>query len=159
MEQVARIKRLKHFSVAHSRTTAAGIKFFEGHPNLESFSVGEMANGHVTETAIASIAKMPKLTRVGFHEAVVSYDNGFKHLAPMKGRLKELDLSMSLVSTADLEKVKTDHPGLKVTTLPVAEIVKRHRGVAQNLARTAPPELAKELKAALDASPVPVPKK
>jgi len=152
MEQVAKIKGLRYFSVAHSRTTAEGIKFFEKHPNLESLSVGEMANGRVAEAALASIAKLPKLTRIGFHEAVVSYDNGLKFLAPLKGKLKELDLSMSLVSEADLEKVKGDHLDVKVTTLPAPEIVKRHRFIAQNLAKSAPLELASELKAALAAN-------
>jgi len=75
-----------------------------------NFSVGEMVNGRVTEAALASIAKLPKLTRIGFHEAVVSYGDGLKFLAPMKGKLKELDLSMSLVSEADLEKLKGDQP-------------------------------------------------
>jgi len=70
----------------------------------------------------------------------------------MKGKLKELDLSMSLVSASDLKKLKGDHPDLKVTTLPAAEIVKRHRYIAQNLAKSAPPELAIELKAALAAT-------
>lgn len=160
MEQVAKIKGLKHFTVFHSRASEAGIRFFEKHPNLESFSVGEMATGRVTEAALSSIAQMPKVTRVGFWEAVVSYDNGLKHLKGMKGRLKELDLSMSLVSSADLERLKADHPDLKITTIPAAEIVKRHRWVAQNLARTAPAELAAELKASLEATPPPAtPKK
>jgi len=147
MEQVARIKGLKQFSVAHSRTTAAGIKFFEGHPNLESFSVGEM--GTLNEAALASVAKMPKVTQVGFHEAFITYDGGFKHLLAMKDRLKELNLSMSVVNDADLKRVQADHPGAKITTIPPAEIVKRHSGVANRLAGIATGEAAEALKKAI----------
>ncbi|HEX8912227.1 MAG TPA: hypothetical protein VF796_07695 [Humisphaera sp.] len=159
MEQAAKVKSLRSFAVAHSRVTDAGVRFFEGHPALESFSVGEMASGRVTPKALASIAKMPKVTQVGFREAVVAYADGLAHLAPMKGRLRELDLSMCLVAEPDLAKLRADHPDVKVTVLPAAEIVKRHRGVAQSLARTAPPELAADLKAALAAAPAGSPKK
>jgi len=147
MEQVAKIKGLKHFSVAHSRTTAAGIKFFEAHQNLESFSVGEM--GTLDEAALASIAKMPKVTHVGFHEAFITYDGGFKHLLAMKDRLKTLDLSMSVVNDADLKRVQADHPDAKIITIPPAEIVKRHIGVANRLALIASGEAAEKLKKAI----------
>lgn len=147
MEQVAKIKGLKQFSVAHSRTTAAGIKFFEGHQKLESFSVGEMVN--LKEAALASIAKMPKVTHVGFHEAFITYDGGFKHLLAMKGRLKTMDLSMSVVNDADLKRVQADHPDIKIKIIPQSEIVKRHSFVASRLARIATGEAAEELKKAI----------
>jgi len=149
MEQVARIKGLRHFSVAHSRTTAAGIKFFEGHLNLESVSVAEMGSGRVTETALASIARMPKVTNVGFHEAFITYEGGFKHLLAMKDRLKELDLSMSMVNDADLKRVQANHPSVRIITIPPAEIVKRHSGVANGLAGIATGEAAEDLKKAI----------
>jgi len=152
MEQAARIKGLRSFTVGHSRVTDVGVAFFEGHPGLESFSIGEMASGRVTEKSLRSIAKMPKVRNVGFLEAFVTYDNGLSLLAPMKGRLTELDLTMSVVADADLAKLKGDHPAVKVTTIPATEIVKRHRYIAQNLARAAPPELAAPLKAALAAT-------
>lgn len=147
MEQCAKIKSLKSFSVGHSQAREAGIKFFEGHPTLESFTVSEM--GNVSEAALASIAKMPKVEHVGFHEAFVTYEGGFKHLRAMRGRLKTLDLSMSLVNAADLELLRVDHPGAKITTIPPAEIVKRHSFVAGRIARIATGEAAEELKKAI----------
>ena len=108
MEQAAKIKGLKSFTVVHSQVTEAGVKFFEGHSTLESFSVAEM--GNVSQAALASVAKMPKVEHVGLHEAFVTYEGGFKHLLPMKGRLKTLDLSMSLINAGDLELVRADHP-------------------------------------------------
>ena len=147
MEQAAKIKGLKSFTVVHSQVSEAGVKFFEGHPTLESFAVAEM--GNVSQASLASIAKMPKVEHVGFHEAFVTYESGFKHLLPMKGRLKTLDLSMSLINAADLELVKADHPGAKVTTISPAEIVKRHSYVAARIAGVATGEAAEELKKAI----------
>lgn len=147
MEQAARIKGLKSVSALHSQVSEAGVKFFEGHPTLESFSVAEM--GNVSQAALASIARMPKVEHVGFHEAFVTYDGGFKHLLPMKGRLKTLDLSMSLVNAADLELVRADHSDAKITTITPAEIVKRHSFVAARIARIATGPAADELKKAI----------
>ncbi len=147
MEQAAKIKGLKSVSALHSQVSEAGVKFFEGHPSLESFSVAEM--GNVSQAALASIAKMPKVEHVGFHEAFVTYEGGFRHLLPMKGRLKTLDLSMSLVNAIDLERVRADHPDTKITTIAPAEIVKRHSYVAARIARIATGEAAEQLKKAL----------
>ena len=147
MEQAAKIKGLKSFTVVHSQVSEAAVKFFEGHPNLESFSVAEM--GNVSQAAMASIAKMPKVEHVGFHEAFITYESGFKHLLPMKGRLKSLDLSMSLINAADLERVRADHPDAKITTITPTEIVKRHSYVAARIASTATGPAADELKKAI----------
>lgn len=147
MEQAAKIKGLKSFGALHSQVRDTGVKFFEGHPALESFTVSEM--GNVSQTALASIAKMPKVEHIGFHEAFVTYDGGFKHLLPLKGRLKTLDLSMSLINAADLELVKADHPDAKIITISPAEIVKRHSYVASRIARIATGEAAEQLKKAI----------
>jgi hypothetical protein len=150
MEQAAKIKGLKSFTVVHSQVSEAAVKLFEGHPNLESFTVAEF--GNVSQAALASIAKMPKVTHVGFQEAFITYEGGFQHLLPMKGRLKTLDLSMSVVNADDLKRVQSDHPDAKIITIPPAEIVKRHSGVANRLARIATGEAAEELKKAIEAS-------
>lgn len=151
MAEAAKIKGLRTMMAFHARTTDAGVRSFEGHPSLTSFSVGEMGVG-VTEKALASIARMPHLTHVGFHEVVVGYDTGFSLLAPLKGQLKEIDLSMSVTNAADLAKLKADHPQAKVTILSAPEIVKRHIYVAQRLAEKATGEAAVELKAAIAAA-------
>ena len=149
MEQCAKIKSLQSFSVGHSQATEAGIAFFAGHPNLTEFSIAEMASNRVTSKALGEIAKIPHLTRVGFKECYVTYDGGFVLLAPLKGQLVQINLSMSLASQADLDKLQADHPQARIITIPPAEIVKRHKFIAANLARQAPPELAAPLKEAL----------
>ena len=143
LKALANLHGLKTLKVVHSQVTDEGLKFLEGHPGLESFTVAEM--GKVTQAALGSIAKMPNVTRVGFQEAFITYDDGFALLAPMQGRLQELDLSMSIVNDEDLHRVQADHPDAKITILPPAEIVKRHSGVAKSLARIATGDAAKKL--------------
>lgn len=150
MEQCAKIQSLRSFSVAHSQATEAGIAYFAGHPHLTEFSIGEMASNRVTPKALGAIAKIPHLTRVGFKECYVTYEGGFELLAPLKGQLVEIDLTMSVASQADLDKLRADHPQAKILTIPPAEIVKRHKFIAANLAKQAPAELAAPLKEALE---------
>jgi hypothetical protein len=150
MEQCAKIKSLRSFGVGHSQATEAGIAFFARHPGLTRFSVAEMASKRVTEKALGAIAKIPNLTHVGFGECYVTYAGGFALLAPLKGKLASIDLSMSLASESDLAKLQADHPQAKITTIPPAEIVKRHSFIAANLAKQAPLELAAPLQAALE---------
>lgn len=152
MEQCARIKSLRSFGVAHSQATEAGIAFFAGHPGLTSFSIGEMASQRVTERALGAIAKIPNLTQVGFKECYLTYAGGLVLLVPLKGKLTEIDLSMSLASADALEKLQADHPQAKIISLPPAEIVRRHKFIAANLAKQAPPELAAHLRAALEST-------
>ena len=109
-----------------------------------------MASNRVTEKALAAIAKIPNLTHIGFKECYVTYPGGFTHLAPFKGKLTEIDLTMRVASEADLAELQADHPGAKILTIPPAEIVKRHKFIAANLAKQVPPELAAPLKAALE---------
>jgi hypothetical protein len=150
MEACARIRSLRRFSVGHSQATEAGIAFFAGHPGLTSFSIGEMASPRVTETALGTIARIPNLTKVGFKECYVTYAGGFARLAPLQGRLTEIDLGMCLASQPDLDKLQADHPQAKILTTPLDEIPKRHIFVARNLAQQAPPELAAPLQAAIE---------
>lgn len=150
MEQCAKIKSLRSFGVAHSQATEAGIAFFAGHPGLTSFSIGEMASKRVTERALGAIAKIPNLTRVGLGECYVTYAGGFALLAPFKGKLTEINLSMCVAAQADLDKLKADHPEAKIITTPVAEIPKRHIFVAMSLAKQVPPELAAPLNVAIE---------
>ena len=149
MEQCAKIKALRSFSVVHSQATEAGIAFFAGHPGLTSFSIGEAASKRVSEKALGAIAKIPNLTRVGFMECYVTYVGGFALLAPFKGKLTEINLSMCVAAQADLDKLKADHPQANIITTPVAEIPKRHIGIAMSLAKHVPPELAAPLNAAI----------
>ena len=150
MEQCAKIKSLRSFSTVHSRATEAGIAFFAGHAGLTHFTIGQAANDKVTERTLGAITKIPNLTRIGFYECYVTYAGGFALLAPFKGKLTEINLSMCMMAQEDLDKLKADHPQANIITTPVAEIPKRHIGIAMSLAKQVPPELAAPLNAAIE---------
>jgi len=150
MEQCAKIKGLRSMTVAHSQASQAGIDHFAGHPNLTEFSIAEMGSARVTGKALGAIAKIPRLTHVGCKECYLRYKDGFELLAPLRGQLVEIDLTMSIAAQQDLDKMQADHPQAKILTISPAEIVKRHKFIAANLAKQAPPELAAPLKQALE---------
>ena len=149
MRECAKIQGLTRFACGHARITNEGIAAFAGHPNLVAFSVSEMARPEVDDDALATFATLPKLREAGLKECIVAYQGGLDHLAPLAGRLEVIDLTMSLVTPADMAKLKADHPDAEIVTLPISEIPKRHIHVARRLAQQAPPELAKELQAAI----------
>lgn len=124
MEQAAKIKSLRSFITFHGRATEAGVKYFERHPNLEVFSIGNMGSDKVTQRVFATLATLPKLTHVGYKEGFASYVGGFEHLAPLKGRLKEIDLTNSLVLPADREKLQADHPQATIKTTAAPDLAK-----------------------------------
>jgi len=146
MEQVAKIASLREFHVGHSKVSEAGVRFFEGHPNLESFSVSEL---RVTENALANIGRIPNLKEVGFNESYITYDNGFIHLKPLAGQLEKINLRMSLFRDEDLQRLRADHPEAEIVTQTPQEIVQTHPWIANQLTRLAPPEVAAPLEAAL----------
>jgi hypothetical protein len=80
----------------------------------------------------------------------VTYAGGFALLAPFKGKLVEINLSMCVAAQADLDKLKADHPQANIITTPLAEIPKRHIFVAMSLAKQVPPDLAAPLNAAIE---------
>ena len=103
--------------------------------------------------AAAEPVYVPKSSRgpVTIHRVGLSLPwQKLAYLAPFKGNVSEIDLSMSVASRADLEKLRSDHPGPKILTITPEEIVKRHKLFAANLAKQAPAELAAPLKAALE---------
>lgn len=149
MEQVAKIQSLRNFHAFHSRVTQAGVAFFENHPNIESFSIGEMAIPAVTGKVFASMATMPKITTVGLLESYADYETGFVHLAPLKGKLKTILLSGTVVLEADLERLRADHPDAEIKTTPLAEIAK-NAFVRSRLMSWMPEEAKKQLADAVE---------
>jgi hypothetical protein len=86
---------------------------------------------------------------LGFKECYVTYADGFALLKPLQGQLVELDLTMGIASKPDLDRLQSDHPPAKILTTPLAEIVKRHKFIAANLAKQVPQELAVALRESL----------
>lgn len=151
LEKLVGIRGLRSLQIVHCKVTEDGLKVLAGQPTLETITVAQM--GSVSQQALASIAKMPKVKRVAFGECFVTYDDGLALLAPLKDRLTQLDLSMSVVNDADLERFRAEFPGVTVKTMTAEEIVKRHIGVARTLARIATGAAGEKLKQAVAEAP------
>ncbi len=124
MAALARVKSLRSATIGHSRATDAGIAHFAKHPNLEEFHISPQARpNRVTNKCLPALATVPKLKRLGLHETFVTYDGGLEHLKVLKGTLAFVSFKNGLVLPADVEKLKTDHPGLEVETSTPAEIL------------------------------------
>lgn len=149
MAAAAKIRGLRALHVIHSHATEAGIDALAWHPALEDFSIAGMATGRVTPAALAKIARIPRIRRVGFRECYVTYAGGLEHLKPLAGQLTEINLGMCLVSPDDLALLQQDHAGAQVVTMTPAQIARTHKWVAGNLAEQAPADLAEPLRLAL----------
>ena len=124
MAALAKVKSLRIALIGHSKVTDAGVAHFARHPNLEEFSISPQARpNRFTDKSPPVLATLPKLKRLGIHETFVTYEGGLKHLQPQKGRLESVSFKGALVLPADVEKLKADHPGLKVETSTPAEIL------------------------------------
>ncbi len=148
LKEILKLKQLVALELFHVRVTETGLAMLRDHPTLKDLRVGLM--GRAPSSSLEILATIPNLEKLRFNESYVTYENGLDHLKPLAGKLKSLDLGMSLVTRADLERVRSDHPALEITPSTPAEVVKGHRGVANQLARLdLPPELGEPLREAL----------
>ena len=121
---LAKVKALRVAQIGHSKVTDAGVAHFARHPNIEEFSISPQARpNRFTDKSLPVLATLPKLKRLGIHETFVTYEGGLKHLQPLKGRLESVSFKGALVLPADVEKLKADHPGMKVEISTPAEIL------------------------------------
>lgn len=147
MAALARVRELRSAAIVHSRATDAGVAHLAGHPSLEEFSISPQARPtRVTDRALASLAALPRLRRLGLHETFLTYDGGLKHLAPLRGRLEWVSFKLALVLPADLERFRADHPGLEIETSTPAEILAAPN--ARGVLKWASPEARAYLEAA-----------
>lgn len=125
MAALAQIPSLKSIDIGHSQVTDAGVAHFANHPTLESASFSPMGSPKITDKTLEILATIPNIKRIGMVECYVTYDGGFIHLKPLSGQLEAMDLKLSLVLEADVEKLKADHPGIEVTTSSIDEVAKK----------------------------------
>jgi hypothetical protein len=124
MADLAKIHSLRVVTIGHSRATDTGVAAFANHPALEEFNISSQARpNRVTNRAVASLATLPKLTRLGLHETFLTYQDGLHHLAARRGQLQSVSFRGSLVLPADLERLLADHPGLQLETSSAAELL------------------------------------
>jgi hypothetical protein len=144
MKHLARIRSLQSIDIFHTRVTDEGIAHLENHPSLQDVRFAPMGSPRVTNRTLRTLATLPKIKRIGLYETFVTYDDGFEHLKPLKGQLEFVGLKLSLVLPADIEKLKTDHPGIEVVISTPAE-VGENQYLRNQLLRWASPEAVEYL--------------
>lgn len=139
MADLAKIRSLRAVTIGHSRATDAGVAAFANHPALEEFHISSQARpNRVTNRAVAFLATLPKLTRLGLHETFLTYEDGLHHLAARRGQLQSVSFRGSLVMPADLERFRADHPALQLETSSAGELLSSAN--SRGLLRWASPE-------------------
>jgi len=148
---VKSLKNLRWFETFHTAITEEGLReHLANHPTIQSLRIGHM--GKLPTSFLEVVATMPELKELRFQEAYVTYENGLDHLKPLAGQLKTIDLRGSLITEADLTRLKADHPEATIEFSTPEQVGKGHRGVANSLSGLElPPELGEPLKAAMDA--------
>jgi hypothetical protein len=71
----------------------------------------------ITEDSLAVIAEIPTLEELVFWEAWLTYDKGLVHLKKLP-KLKKLNLTNTILSEADLAKLKVDLPNTEIIWKP-----------------------------------------
>jgi len=146
---VKNLKNLKYFEIFHTAISEEGvIEHLSNQPTIKHLRLGQMAK--FPASILSVVATMPNIEEVRFQEAYVTYDNGLDHLKPLAGQLKLIDLRQSLITEADLARLKADHPEAMIESSTPEEVGKGHKGVANRLSRMElPPELGEPLRAAM----------
>ncbi len=128
MAAVGKLKRLKEIRVWHAGNTNEGVKHLKDLPALESLTLGQRlaqkGDACPNDETIALLAEFKLIKALELQEARLNCDIlvRLRKLAS----LKKLTLNNIDISEADIERVKTELPGVQVTwTKPNEAAVRR----------------------------------
>ena len=113
LKALKRVKQLKQLVCYHTRVTDAGLAYLKELPELQLVNVGPQFSMRLGDAGLAILATVPTLESITFDETILTRDGSLMHLKNLKG-LKELKLNKTEISTADLEWLKADLPGVKI---------------------------------------------
>lgn len=109
---LAKIPSLRRVHIEHAPAVEAEhFAVFAGNPNLRY--VGWGSGKGDAGRFFAELAGIPNLEEIRIKEAVITFDQGFDQLAPLKEKLRFLGLEKSIFLPADLERLKAMIPGLE----------------------------------------------
>lgn len=117
LKALAKVPTLTDVVCYHTRITDAGLQHLKALPKLKGINVGPQFSMRLGDAGLKTLCEIPTLERVTFDETVLTHAGGLKHLKSLKG-LKELVLNKTDVSAGDLEKLKAELPGVKITHTP-----------------------------------------
>jgi internalin A len=119
LKAIVKVKTLTEVVCYHTRITDAGLKNLKELPKLKTINVGPQFSMRLGDMGLATLCEILTLERITYDETILTAAS-LQHLKSLKG-LKELVLNKTEVSAADLDKLKTEVPGVTIKHTPPEE--------------------------------------
>jgi hypothetical protein len=119
LKALTKVKTLSEVVCYHTRITDAGLKNLKELPKLKAINVGPQFSMRLGDVGLAILCEITTLERITYDETILTAAS-LQHLKSLKG-LKELTLNKTEVSASDLEKLKTELPGVTIKHAPPEE--------------------------------------
>ncbi len=119
MAAVARLPRLTELRVWHTLVTDDGVACLTN-TTLRRLRLAPQFLPRITEAVLPHIAAIQSLESLSLGEMKLTWDGGLKHLKSLP-KLKELELDLVVISDADLARLKTEMPDVKISVKPPDE--------------------------------------
>jgi len=110
--------KLQRVDLKHGGASDEFAALLKNHPSLESVRLWSQGSLGLSDAAAASLATIPKLSKLSLEYAVFTYAGGLHNLKEIRG-LTSLDLKDVALSEEDLARLKADLPNAKVTFTPM----------------------------------------
>jgi len=119
LKALTKVKTLTDVVCYHTRITDDGLKYLKELPHLKSINVGPQFSMRLSDAGLTTLCTIPTLERITYDETILT-SASLQHLKSLRG-LKELVLNKTEIASADLEKLKTDLPGVTIKQTPPDE--------------------------------------
>ena len=110
--------KLQRVDLKHGAASDQFVALLKNHPSLESVRLWAKGYAGLSDTALASLVTLPKLTKLSLEFSVFTYAGGLNRLKEIPN-LAALDLKDVALSAEDLAKLKADLPKVKITYTPM----------------------------------------
>lgn len=110
LKALATLPNFKKIKAYHTRVDDEGIQVLAGNTTIRFLNLGPQFSMRITEAALEPIGKMKALTQLEFNETRVTWENGLKHLLPLKDQLKRVKLDKTWIDDTCLQKARRAFP-------------------------------------------------
>ncbi len=121
IQHIVSAKNLRQLTLQHALASDENAALLSRHPALEKVVLWPHGPYAIlTDAALPALATLPNLKELTLDYSRFTYEGGLKHLKQVQS-LQKLNLGNGLVSDTDLERLKTELPGVAVKYTPMPE--------------------------------------
>jgi hypothetical protein len=113
MAACAKLPRLRELRIWHTMATDAGVARLAGMTTLKIVQLGPQFTPRITDASVATLSTIKSLETVSVMETRLTWEKGLSKLKDLPA-LKVLELQQDEISEADLAKLQTSLPKVKV---------------------------------------------